>query len=447
MPSTTLRFTPDQLLELQKEILAYARTGLEPGTMIHLAGSGGGGKTVGALGALIIHSRMRPGRNRYFLCGVSVKTADSNLFEIAEAWAAFLRLPFSRFDGGYKIGDARFFLFGASDITSRRRIQGGTFHGALLDEAVEYPSGQSFLDMARTRFRVERPLVFTTGNPAGPRHWYAKEILDKASETGDIVIEAAKRAIWGNFHLPAGFAESLEKSLPPYQRQRLLQGEWVVAEGLVYPYWVSHRCINNCVVTKGDCLVPRFPPPVVGVDYGHGTEGVTAAIATTAWRDRTSLRDTLTYITGDEYYHVGPLDPNLHADRMIAKWPKAHFVIDPAPPPLYQALLARAPGRVHKARKGEGSVLRGINHANALLQAGRILIAESHCPNLCDERASYVWSDTVAPITGADRPVKKNDHCMDAWRYGLEHLLEANEVRDLNDRIMDLSDTLVALAR
>ena len=67
------------------------------------------------------------------------------------------------------------------------------------------------------------------------------------------------------------------------------------------------------------------------------------------------------YAARDEYYHVGPLDPNVHAQRIIAKWPNASgFVVDPAPPPLYNALLERAPGRVVKARKGEGSACCGV---------------------------------------------------------------------------------------
>ena len=102
-------------------------------------------------------------------------------------------------------------------------------------------------------------------------------------------------------------------------------------------------------------------------------------------------------------------------------------MVDPAPPPLYNALLERAPGRVVKARKGEGSVLRGVNHLNAMMMARTFVVGED-LPNLTRELFTYVWSTVVAPVTGQDRPLKEHDHCCDGLRYAMEHVLEQNEV-------------------
>lgn len=44
------------------------------------------------------------------------------------------------------------------------------------------------------------------------------------------------------------------------------------------------------------------------------------------------------------------------------------------------------------------------------------------------EFQAYVWDEKVA-MHGEDRPVKENDHCMDAVRYFVSTVLQRNQVR------------------
>ena len=63
----------------------------------------------------------------------------------------------------------------------------------------------------------------------------------------------------------------------------------------------------------------------------------------------------------------------------------------------------------------------GIRLVSARLQAGELLFSDV-CRHTADEFQSYVWDEKAAEH-GEDRPVKVNDHCMDAVRYFVNTIL------------------------
>ena len=59
----------------------------------------------------------------------------------------------------------------------------------------------------------------------------------------------------------------------------------------------------------------------------------------------------------------------------------------------------------------------GIRMVASLLASGRLLIHKS-CKNLIDQMQSYSW-DEKATEAGEDKVVKRDDHAVDALRYGI----------------------------
>ena len=60
----------------------------------------------------------------------------------------------------------------------------------------------------------------------------------------------------------------------------------------------------------------------------------------------------------------------------------------------------------------DNSVLDGIRDTARCLQRGVVKINSAACPRTVKEFGGYIWDST-----GDDRPVKENDHAMDAIRY------------------------------
>ena len=52
------------------------------------------------------------------------------------------------------------------------------------------------------------------------------------------------------------------------------------------------------------------------------------------------------------------------------------------------------------------------------LVLGRLSISPD-CVRTLGEIPSYVWDSKYAAACGEDRPLKENDHCCDAMRYGV----------------------------
>jgi hypothetical protein len=85
-------------------------------------------------------------------------------------------------------------------------------------------------------------------------------------------------------------------------------------------------------------------------------------------------------------------------------------IIDPSAA-SFIALLRRKSGR-YRVRPADNAVDDGIRETATALQTGRIKIGEA-LDNWQDEASGYVWDESA----GEDRPVKVNDHLMDAMRY------------------------------
>lgn len=81
--------------------------------------------------------------------------------------------------------------------------------------------------------------------------------------------------------------------------------------------------------------------------------------------------------------------------------------------------------------RAANEVVDGIRSVASLLAAGLLRIHRS-CVGLLDELPGYVWDEKAAE-KGEDKPVKVNDHSVDALRYVVHstaqewrHLVRAN---------------------
>ena len=67
--------------------------------------------------------------------------------------------------------------------------------------------------------------------------------------------------------------------------------------------------------------------------------------------------------------------------------------------------------------EAENSVIDGIRFVSSMIERDAYFIAKK-CTNTIKEKSAYVW-DEKAQLRGEDKPLKTNEHCSDAERYGL----------------------------
>ncbi len=336
---------------------------------------------------------------RFGICGKTVGSAEENIIAPLIAmsyikqnyrvtWRRSNKLLFVKRGGVINI----FEVFGGKDESSFALIQGRTLAGVFLDEVALMP--ESFVNQAMARCSVDGARFWFNCNPASPLHWFKQKWIDRAEEMN---------ALYLHFSMEDNPSLS-EKTLERYKRiyqgvfyQRYVLGQWVLAEGLVYPNF-------NNVVKSEKRAYTRY---AVSMDYGIQNPTAMLLWGKSEWiwyavrEYYHSGRETGKQKTDEEYYReLEKLCEGTSADTLI---------IDPSATSFIALVWQK--GRFH-VQKADNSVIEGIQHTATALAEGRVYVNDC-CVNTIREFSLYSWDSDAAE----DRVIKENDHCMDAVRY------------------------------
>jgi PBSX family phage terminase large subunit len=317
-------------------------------------------------------------------------------------------------------------ILGANDSKAEPKVRGMTVAGAYVDEITVLP--RSFFDQLVGRCSVPGAMIFGTTNPDNPAHWLRKEYLLRAKATQ---LAAWHFTIDDNPHLDPGYVAWLKSTYTGLWYKRFVEGRWVQAEGAVYDMWDEDRHVVD--------LLPRIDRWIaLGVDYGTtnpfaglllglGADG--GLYLTNEYRyDSKAARRSLTDHEYSERLR-GWLAriPHPHAPKVVGVQPE-WTVVDPSAASFVQQLYRD--GLVPTL--ANNSVLDGIRNIGSLLATDRLHVHRS-CTGWIEEVPGYVWDTEHAEKHGEDKPIKADDHSLDAGRYAVHtteavwrpHLLEA----------------------
>jgi PBSX family phage terminase large subunit len=201
--------------------------------------------------------------------------------------------------------------------------------------------------------------------------------------------------------------------------KRNIQGLWVMAEGAIYEAYDE-------AVHVVDTL-PEMTRYWLGMDYGTvnptvallvglGVDGKLYVCA--EWRH--DSRKAMRQMTDVQYSaairewlrtYQAPGDRGNAGRGVIPEW---SFVDPSAASFIRQAYDDGFPNLAN----AKNDVSDGIRTVASALAAGILRIHRS-CTGLLDELPGYVWDEKAAADKGVDKPIKINDHSVDALRYVL----------------------------
>lgn len=267
---------------------------------------------------------------------------------------------------------------------------------------------KSFVDqaIARTLSIPESKLWFNC-NPESPGHWFYKEWVQKPED---------KNALHLHFRMednpimtPEAIADA-ERMYSGVFYQRYILGLWVAAEGRIYDCFDQDKHVSaDLPETTGSYYV--------SCDYG--TQNPTVFLL---WQKE---RGTERWICLREYYYSGRDQKRQKTDKEFSAdlggWlngiaPRS-VVVDPSA----ASFIAELRQAGYAVQKADNDVLDGIRLVSTRLQAGELLFSRA-CRHTIDEFQAYAWDEKAAEH-GEDKPVKANDHCMDAARYFVSTIL------------------------
>ena len=285
-----------------------------------------------------------------------------------------------------------------NNIGAAEKVQGMNLAGAFIDEFPKQP--EEFIQVLHGRCRIPGAKIVMTCNPEGPLHWAKTEWIDKRKEQDFAVLFFEMD---DNPVLDQEYKEAIKKQYTGVMRQRLIYGKWAAATGMVYPMF--HRAEGEMPRNR------RVASYNVAMDVASASVTHALLIAT----DTTGVRWIL-----DEWRHDGNVDGQMEereqARQMLLQWNGvniASWIIDPAANNM-QVILQQM-GQV--TQHGYNDVIEGIQTVNMWINDGRLKYS-SRCVALKREGGSYQWDERSAD-KNIDRPIKGNDHGMDAMRYGV----------------------------
>ena len=386
----------DKISEKQAQILDFV---VSDGLYLICDGAVRSGKTVFMSAAFVIWAMEYYDRTNFAICGKTVQSAERNVLKPLQENES---LPYTM---SYKVStkvltvrcgtkENYFYIFGGKDESSYMLIQGITLAGVLFDEVALMP--RSFVEQALSRaISYEHPKYWFNCNPESPNHYFYKEWLEDQKE--------------GTTHLhfllednPILTPQMIERTKAMYSGvfyDRYIRGLWVLAEGLIYPMFGKDSTVPT--------IERKYSRYVISMDYG--IQNPTAMLL---W----GFCDGVWYQV-DEYYHSGretsqqKTDQEYYDDleRLAGDRYIDCLIIDPSATSFITLVKQK---RKFKVRQAKNDVVDGIQKTASAIQQGKIKVNDC-CKRTIKEYGLYSWDQKA----DEDRPIKDNDHAMDATRY------------------------------
>ena len=245
--------------------------------------------------------------------------------------------------------------------------------------------------------------VTITFNPWSEMHWLKRRFFDVPLDNVLAMTTTYRCNEWLSETDIAMYEDIRRRS--PSRARIACDGEWGVAEGLVFDNWRVEDLSEQ---------IPRFDNIRAGMDFGY------AADPNALVKLHIDNKKKTIYVV-DEYYQAGMTDAELL--RVCKEFFGTLYVTcDSADPKTIDYLAAngiRAVGAV----KGADSILRGIRWLQ-----GFDIVIDKKCVNFIREISQYAWEkDKFGNIMA--KPVDANQHLIDGMRYSVESDMLGAEVR------------------
>lgn len=361
------------------------------------------GKTVSMADGFVLWSMATFDRQTFALCGKTIESLRRNVVTLMPQWLEGLFTITERRSENkltISLGEKSntYYLFGGKDESSYALIQGITLAGVLFDEVALMP--RSFVEQAMARCSVDGSKFWFNCNPENPGHWFYTDWVKKAEERNVMHLHFTMQ---DNPGLSEKTKARYEKMYAGVFYRRYILGEWVKAEGLVYPMF--NREIH---------VVDQIPPIsarhryYVSVDYGTVNPFAAGLYDYNPTERKATMLQEL-YFKGGSNNRVDNEAYYTMLCNLIGDYPIEYIIIDPSASSMIETIQKYGKYTVVRA---DNDVLNGIQDVTKFLNAGALYFHKS-CKNTFEEFETYSWDEDKQE----DAVIKENDHSMDQLRY------------------------------
>lgn len=302
-------------------------------------------------------------------------------------------------------------VVGAKDEGSEKFIRGKTLAGAYCDELTLMP--ERFFKQLLNRLSIRGAKLYATTNPDSPAHYLYKEYVANDEKRKSGLVRVTHFVLDDNPNLSAEYKNNIRNSYSGMWHKRMILGLWVLAEGLIYDMYSEALLFDDA---DFDATMQSRCRRYIACDYGTTNPMVFLDI----------YDDGNTIWIPNMYYWDSRKEQKQKTDREYAddlermcgdEWPD-FVVIDPSA----ASFKAELQGRGFRVKEADNAVNDGIRVTAKLLTQRKIRIHRERCAPMIAEFQGYVWDEKAAQL-GMEKPLKQNDHAMDALRYYVKTMI------------------------
>lgn len=303
-----------------------------------------------------------------------------------------------------KLNGKQILFAGLDDVEKLKSITPakGVIERIWIEEATEVERAAYKQLGKRLRGMSDNPKsIILSFNPILQSHWIYKEFFqnwdDSKNQYQDEKLSILKSTYKDNHFLTPGDISELEDETDPYFHNVYTLGNWGLLGNIIFTNWRTEDLSKK---------ISSFDNVYNGLDFG--VVNPNALIRCHVDEERKKI-----YVF-DEMYRRGQSNESL-AEAVKEKIGREYVNCDCADPGSINELLSRG-ARAIPAKKPPNGVVFGIKW----LQKFEIII-DTKCQNFKNEIQAYHWEEDKNG-NAIERPVKKDDHLMDALRYATEPL-------------------------
>jgi len=275
-------------------------------------------------------------------------------------------------------------------------LRGQLFDFLVLDEISSYRDfWNHWQEVLRPTLTDRRGQGLFISTPKGFNHFYHLYNL----QNGDNDYRSFHFTTYDNPYIPKDEIAKAKLELTEDRFAQEYMADFRKTQGLVYKEFDRTKHIYTRMA---------YEPykTILGVDFGF----TNPAAVLTIQKDTDNR-----YFVVEEWYKRGQTDAQV-ADYVAAL--KANEVYpDPASASGCEELRQRGVN-IRDVLKNSDSIRNGINTVRELFKSNRLYIHKD-CVNLIMELETYAYPDKKPDNNEEERPIKENDHALDALRYAL----------------------------
>ncbi len=293
-------------------------------------------------------------------------------------------------------GKSMIALYGWESVQERGKGRGLANDFIICDEVSNYRNfWVGWNEVLSPTLIDRRGSAMFISTPKGFNHFYDLYNM----EAKDINYKSFHFTTYDNPHIPPEEIEREKKTKPEDTFAQEYLADFRKMQGLVYKEFDRDRHVKTLTITHPDEYL-------AGIDFGFTNPCAVIPL----------------YRHGDEQYHI-PFEwyKTGKTEEQVGEYVKSckfnRVYPDPESPSAIEVLDNKGVFVV-EVLKNKDSVMNGINRIRTLLKTGKLTIDPS-CVNLIAEFETYAYPDKRDLHNEEEKPIKENDHALDALRYAL----------------------------